>query len=96
MVNDAFQIDGENSKLRRQSSEFSEGNAVNYDRYLWCHFWMTPYVRNTGSCAFLYKHFGSGQTQLFTTYVILCVYQRGYTCRSFVDASVTAPLILFV
>ena len=41
------QIDGENSKLRRQSSEFSDGNAVIYDRYLRCHFWMTPYVHNT-------------------------------------------------
>ena len=43
------QIDGENSKSRCQSSEFSDGNAVNYDRYLRCHFWMTPYVHNTGS-----------------------------------------------
>jgi len=42
------QIDGENSKLRRQSSEFSDGNAVIYDRYLRRHFWMTPYVHNTG------------------------------------------------
>jgi len=41
------QIDGENSKLRRQSSEFSDGNAVIYDRNLRCHFWMTPYVHNT-------------------------------------------------
>jgi hypothetical protein len=32
------QIDGENSKLRRQSSEFSDGNAVIYGRYLRCHF----------------------------------------------------------
>ena len=42
------QIEGENSKLRRQSSEFSDGNAVFYDCYLRCHFWMTPYVHNTG------------------------------------------------
>jgi len=42
------QIDGENSKLRRQSSEISDGNAVIYDRYLRCHSWMTPYVHNTG------------------------------------------------
>ena len=28
------QFDGENSKIRRQSSEFSDGNAVIYDRYL--------------------------------------------------------------
>jgi hypothetical protein len=41
------QIDDENSKLRRQSSEFSDGNAVIYDLYLRCHFWMTPYVHNT-------------------------------------------------
>ena len=41
------QIDGENSKLRRQSSEFSDVNPVIYDRYLQCHFWMTPYVHNT-------------------------------------------------
>ena len=32
------QIDGENSKLRRQSPEFSDGNAVIYDRNLRCHF----------------------------------------------------------
>jgi len=43
MVNDAdgvieCQIDGENSKLRRQSSEFSDGDAIIYDRYLRCHF----------------------------------------------------------
>ena len=42
------QIDGENSKLRRQSSEFSDGNAVIYDRYLRCHFRMTPNVHNNG------------------------------------------------
>jgi len=41
------QIDGENNKLRRQSSEFSDGNTVIYDCYLRCHFWMTPYVHNT-------------------------------------------------
>jgi len=57
------QIDGENSKLRRQSSEFSAGNAVIYDRYLRCHFWMTPYVHNT-ECMILVnpsskQHFGS-------------------------------------
>ena len=45
------QIDGENSKLRRWSSEFSDGNAVINDRYLRCHFWMTPYVHNTASYA---------------------------------------------
>jgi hypothetical protein len=36
-------------KLRCQSSEFSDGNAVIYNRYLRCHFWMTPYVHNTGT-----------------------------------------------
>ena len=41
------QIDGENSKLRRQSSEFSDSNAIIYDPYLRCHFWMTPDVHNT-------------------------------------------------
>ena len=47
------QIDGKNSKLRRRSSEFSDGNAVIYDRYLRCHFWMTPYVHNTGQYVFV-------------------------------------------
>jgi hypothetical protein len=32
------QIDGKNSKLRRQLSEFSDGNAVIHGRYLRCHF----------------------------------------------------------
>ena len=41
------QIDGESSRLRRQLSEFSDGNAVIYNRYLRCHFWKTPYVHNT-------------------------------------------------
>ena len=41
------QIDGESSKLRRQSSEFSDGNAVIYDSYLRCLFWMTPYVHSS-------------------------------------------------
>ena len=42
------QFDGENSRFRRQSSELSDGNTVIYDRYFRCHFWMTPYVHNTG------------------------------------------------
>jgi len=41
------QIYSGNNKLRRQSSEFNDNNAVIYDRYLRCHFWMTPYVHNT-------------------------------------------------
>jgi len=70
------QIDGENNKLCRQSSEFSDGNAVIYDRYLRCHFWMTPYVHNTFYNALLLKrtHFmfvpfrsSSGRWSLFTT-----------------------------
>jgi hypothetical protein len=40
-----------NYAVNRQSLEFSDGNAVIYDRYLRCHFLLTPYVHNTGYCA---------------------------------------------
>ena len=42
-------LDGVNGKWRwRRNLCQIDGNAVIYDRYLRCHFWMTPYVHNTG------------------------------------------------